>query len=97
MRWEPIDDVAGNCVPQTNQPDSRRQVNDQGLLSKCWSHHTASTDSRSMTPGTMAGMDQKYSYVGDELKNKRGVLMLRYPVEHCTATYLDDATKESIT
>ena len=41
-------------------------------------------------------MVRKSSYVDDESKNKRGVLTLRYPVEHSTATDWDDATKESI-
>ena len=41
----------------------------------------------------MAGMDQKCSYVADESRNKRGVLTLRYPVEHGTATNWDDAGK----
>ena len=36
-------------------------------------------------------MDQKCSHVGDELRNKRGVLTLWYPVEHGTATNWDDA------
>ena len=71
-----------NCVPQTNQPVARQQVNNQGLLSKCRSYHTASTDSRPKTPGIMSSMDQKCSYVGVELRNKRGVLVLRYPL--CT-------------
>ena len=79
MRSESIDEVAGNCVPQTNQPDARQQVNNQGLLSKCWSNHTASTDSTPKTPGIMASIDQKCGCVGDELRNKRGVLTLRYP------------------
>ena len=65
-----------NCVPQANQPVARQQVNNQGLLSKCRSHHTASTDSRLKTPGIVAGMEQKCSCVGDELRNKRGVLTL---------------------
>ena len=38
-------------------------------------------------------MDQKCGCVGDELRNKRGVLMLRYPVERGTATNWDDAGK----
>ena len=74
---------------QTNQPVARQQVNNQGLLSKCRSHHTASTHSRPKTPGIM---DQKDSCVGDELGNN-GVLTLRCPVQHGTATNWDDARK----
>ena len=81
---EPIDDVAGNCVLQTSLPDARLQVNNQGLFDRI----SDSIDS------TMAG---KNSYVDDEWKNKRGVLTLRYPIEHGTATYLNDARKESTT
>ena len=39
----------------------------------------------------MVGTVRKGSYVDDEWKNKRGVLTLRYPVEHGTATNRDDA------
>ena len=37
----------------------------------------------------MVGMVRKNSYVDDEWKSNRGVLTLRYPVEHGTATYLE--------
>ena len=38
-------------------------------------------------------MDQMYSYVDDESKNKSGTSKLRYPVEHGMATNRDDARK----
>ena len=77
----------------TDQPDARQQVHYQGLTSKCWSHHTVSVVGRPKMPDIMVGMVRKNSCVEDELKNKRGVLALRYPVEHGTATDWDDAGK----
>ena len=60
------------------------------------SSHT-SIVGRPKTPDIMVGMVRENSCVGDELKNKRGVLLtLRYPVEHGTAANWDDATTESI-
>lgn len=48
---------------------------------------------RAKTQGIMVGAGQREYYVGDEAQAKRGILAMRYPVEHGVITNWEDMEK----
>lgn len=48
---------------------------------------------RARHAGIMVGMGQKEAYVGDEAQSKRGVLSLKYPIQHGVVSNWEDMEK----
>jgi len=48
---------------------------------------------RPKMPGIMVGIDQRDCFVGEEAQTKRGVLTLKYPIEHGIVTNWDEMEK----
>jgi actin beta/gamma 1 len=48
---------------------------------------------RPKTEGAMMGTAKKDAYIGDDAQSKRGILLIRYPIEHGIVTNWDDMEK----
>ena len=43
--------------------------------------------------GVMVGLAQRDAYIGDDAQSRRGILTLKYPIEHGIVTNWDDMEK----
>ena len=75
-----IDNGSGICKPGFSGEDKPRCV-------------FPSIVGRPKNPGVIVGVEQKDIYIGDEAQKMRGVLLLKYPIEHGIITNWDDMSK----